>query len=306
MKPIESRTCRFEFDLRPNDGLSPKACMQLHKTITSLRQTLDNQRKANQSIGFVPTMGALHDGHMALIDACKAENDLAVCSIFVNPTQFNNPDDLARYPHTLEADCQLLEAAGCDLVFAPSVDEMYPTSPVLKLNFGELETVLEGAFRPGHFNGVGIVVSKLFNIIQPDRAYFGQKDLQQVAVVKRLIRDLGFPLELVRMPIVREEDGLAMSSRNRNLSAEERREAPALNRALLQAQEILRNDGTLLTAKTAVTEYLQNHPGFRLEYFEITNADTLQPVEQLQAPGATALCIAAHLGKTRLIDNLIL
>ncbi|GAB3913115.1 pantoate--beta-alanine ligase [Larkinella knui] len=251
-------------------------------------------------------MGALHSGHISLIEASKANNDLTVCSIFVNPTQFNNPDDLARYPHALEADCQLLEAAGCDLVFAPSVDEIYPSNPVLKLNFGDLETVLEGAFRPGHFNGVGIVVSKLFNIIQPDRAYFGQKDLQQVAVVKRLIRDLGFQMELVRMPIVREDDGLAMSSRNRNLSPAERREAPALYQALIKAQEILHNEGTIEAAKTAVESDLQKHPDFRLEYFEIANADTLQPVSQRLAPGATALCIAAHLGKTRLIDNLIL
>jgi pantoate--beta-alanine ligase len=280
--------------------------MQLYETITGIRQALDSQRRNGCSIGLVPTMGALHAGHLTLVDACKAQNGLTVCSIFVNPTQFNNPDDLARYPHTLEADCQLLEEAGCDLVFAPSVNEIYPTNPLLKLDFGELETVLEGTFRPGHFNGVGIVVSKLFNIIQPNRAYFGQKDLQQVAVVKRLIRDLGFPLELVRMPIVREDDGLAMSSRNRNLSPAERQEAPALFQALTQAQDILRNNGTLETAKSAVERYLQNHPAFRLEYFEIANADTLQPVEQLQAPGATALCIAAHLGKTRLIDNLVL
>ncbi|GAB3930652.1 pantoate--beta-alanine ligase [Larkinella terrae] len=279
--------------------------MQLYESIATIRQALDSQRRTGKSIGLVPTMGALHAGHLVLVDACKTANDLTVCSIFVNPTQFNNPDDLARYPKTLEADCRMLEEAGCDLVFAPSVDEMYPTQPVLKLNFGELETVLEGAFRPGHFNGVGIVVSKLFNIIQPDRAYFGQKDLQQVAVVKRLIRDLGFQLELVRQPIVREDDGLAMSSRNRNLSADERQEAPALYRALVKAQEILQNEGTINEAKTAVISYLENHPAFRLEYMEVANADTLQPVEQLQAPGATALCIAAHLGKTRLIDNLI-
>ncbi|MFC5412155.1 pantoate--beta-alanine ligase [Larkinella bovis] len=280
--------------------------MQLYTTIAELRQALDSQGRAGRLVGLVPTMGALHAGHMALVDACKAQNDLTVCSIFVNPTQFNNPDDLARYPHTLEADCQLLEAAGCDFVFAPSVDEMYPSSPVLKLNFGELETVLEGAFRPGHFNGVGIVVSKLFHIVQPDRAYFGQKDLQQVAVVKRLIRDLGFQLELVRMPIVREDDGLAMSSRNRNLSPAERREAPALYQVLSHARAVLQNGGTLEAAKTAVINNLQEHPVFRLEYFEIANADTLQPVEQLQAPGVTALCIAAYLGQTRLIDNLVL
>ncbi|MGA0557816.1 pantoate--beta-alanine ligase [Larkinella sp. VNQ87] len=279
--------------------------MQLYETITGLRQALDPQRKAGVSIGFVPTMGALHAGHLALVEASKARNDLTVCSIFVNPTQFNNPDDLARYPHTLEADCQLLEAVGCDLVFAPSVEEMYPGSPVLRLDFGELETVLEGAFRPGHFNGVGIVVSKLFNIVQPDRAYFGQKDLQQVAVVRRLIRDLGFPLELVRMPIVRETDGLAMSSRNRNLSPAERQVAPALHQALNKARAVLQEEGPIEAAKIAVNDYLQAYSAFRLEYFEVTNAETLQPVEQLQAPGATALCIAAYLGQTRLIDNLI-
>ncbi|MFD1144911.1 pantoate--beta-alanine ligase [Larkinella insperata] len=280
--------------------------MYLYETIADLRQAIDNQRKNNLSVGLVPTMGALHAGHLSLIDASKAQNDLTVCSIFVNPTQFNNADDLARYPHTLEADCALLEAAGCDFVFAPSVEEMYPTSPVLKLNFGELETVMEGAFRPGHFNGVGLVVAKLFHIVQPDRAYFGQKDLQQVAVVKRLVRDLSFPLELIRMPIVREEDGLAMSSRNRNLTPDERRDALELYQALSKAREILQTGNSVEAAKTAVNEHFQAHPAFRVEYFEIANADTLQPVDQLQAPGATALCIAAHLGKTRLIDNLIL
>lgn len=280
--------------------------MHLYETIADLRQAIDSQRRNSLSIGLVPTMGALHAGHLSLIEASKAQNDLTVCSIFVNPTQFNNPDDLARYPHTLEADCALLEAAGCDLVFAPSVAEMYPTSPVLKINFGELETVLEGAFRPGHFNGVGIVVAKLFNIVQPDRAYFGQKDLQQVAVVKRLVRDLSFPLELVRMPIVREDDGLAMSSRNRNLSPEERQQALELYRALSKARAILQTGGSIEAAKTAVGDHFQHQPAFRVEYFEVANADTLQAVDQLQAPGATALCIAAHLGKTRLIDNLIL
>ncbi|RAK02523.1 pantoate--beta-alanine ligase [Larkinella arboricola] len=280
--------------------------MHLYKTIADLRQAISSQRKNGLSIGLVPTMGALHAGHLSLIDASKTQNDLTVCSIFVNPTQFNNPDDLARYPHTLEADCALLEAAGCDLVFAPSVDEIYPTSPVLTFHFGELETVMEGAFRPGHFNGVGLVVSKLFNIVQPDRAYFGQKDLQQVAVVKRLVRDLGFPLELIRMPIVREEDGLAMSSRNRNLTPDERQQALELYRALSKAQEVLQTGGTIEAAKIAINEHFRAHPAFRLEYFEIANADTLQPVDQLQAPGTTALCIAAHLGKTRLIDNLIL
>ncbi|WP_128547590.1 pantoate--beta-alanine ligase [Larkinella soli] len=279
--------------------------MHVSETVADIRQILDSHRKAGRAVGFVPTMGALHAGHLSLIEACRSANDLTVCSIFVNPTQFNNPDDLARYPRTLEEDLRMLDEAGCDLVFAPSVDEMYPTAPVLKLNFGELETVMEGAFRPGHFNGVGIVVSKLFHIVQPDRAYFGQKDLQQVAVVRRLIRDLGFPLELVRVPTLREADGLAMSSRNRNLSAEDRALAPQLHQALLIAREMLRSEDTVEAAKAAVTGHLHRFPAFRPDYFEVANAETLQPVGQTQAPGMTALCIAAFLGPVRLIDNLV-
>ena len=183
-------------------------------------------------------MGALHEGHITLIEKAKQENDVVVSSIFVNPAQFNNPDDLARYPRTLEEDCQKLEAAGCDMVFTPPSTKCTPNQPMLRLNFGELETVMEGAFRPGHFNGVGIVVAKLFNIVQADRAYFGQKDLQQVAVIRRLIRDLSFPVELIRCPTVREADGLAMSSRNRNLTPEEREQAPALFQALTLAHEL--------------------------------------------------------------------
>ena len=278
--------------------------MQRVDTIVGLRQYLKSLR-SEQTIGFIPTMGALHEGHTALIEKAKQENDIVVSSIFVNPVQFNNADDLARYPRTLEDDCRKLETVGCDVVFAPAVEEIYPEPPVIRLNFGELETVMEGAFRPGHFNGVGIVVAKLFNIVQPHRAYFGQKDLQQVAVIRRLIRDLSFPIELIRCSTVREADGLAMSSRNRNLTPAEREQAPILFRALTRAQELLTQGYGTTQAKATVTELVNSNPDFRLEYIEIVNADTLQAVSEVLAPKQTAICLAAHLGKVRLIDNLV-
>lgn len=273
-------------------------------TIASLRQHLASLR-TNQSIGLVPTMGALHDGHLTLIQQARQQADIVVCSIFVNPVQFNNADDLARYPRTLDADCALLETVSCDIVFAPSADEMYPESPSLTLNFGELETVMEGAFRPGHFNGVGLVVAKLFNIVQPDKAFFGQKDLQQVAVIRSLIRNLSFPVELVRSLTVRETDGLAMSSRNRNLTSDEREQATALFAALTLAHDRLVDGQTPAQAKDAVRAFIDAKPAFRLEYIEVANADTLIPADEVLAPGQTAICIAAHLGKVRLIDNLV-
>ena len=278
--------------------------MLFFDTIAALRQHL-NSLPSTQTIGLVPTMGALHEGHTTLIETARPDVGVVVSSIFVNPTQFNNPDDLARYPRPLEADLQHLEAAGCDVVFGPSVNEMYPEPTVLRLNFGNLETGLEGAFRPGHFNGVGIVVAKLFNTVQPHRAYFGQKDLQQVAVVRRLIRDLGFPIELVRCPTVREFDGLAMSSRNRNLTPTERKQASLLFRALTQAQQMLTQGDSPAQAKSAVMEMVNAEPSFRLEYVEVVNADTLQPAHEVLAPGQTAICLAAHLGKVRLIDNVV-
>ena len=273
-------------------------------TITALRQHLDTLRSGS-AIGLVPTMGALHDGHTTLIEMAKQGGDVVVASVFVNPAQFNNPDDLARYPRTVNDDCRMLEAAGCDVMFTPLVAEIYPEPPTLRVTFGELETVMEGAFRPGHFNGVGIVVAKLFNIVQPHRAYFGQKDLQQVAVVRRLIHDLSFPVELIRCPTVREADGLAMSSRNRNLTPEERELAPALHQALTLAHDLLTEGQSTAQAKAAVTGFFTGNPNFRLEYVEIANADTLQPVGEVLAPGQTAICLAVQLGKVRLIDNLV-
>ena len=279
--------------------------MQVFHTIKSLQVFLKSERLAGKSVGLVPTMGALHNGHLSLIEASKKENGLTVCSIFVNPTQFNNAQDLAVYPRTLDADCQMLESVGCDAVFAPNVEEMYPQLPNLKFDFGDLERVMEGQFRPGHFNGVGIVVSKLFNIVQPDNAYFGQKDLQQCAVINRLVKDLSFSLTLNICPTQRESDGLAMSSRNRNLSIEQRNLAPEIYKSLQQACDLLRNKKSGEETKQFVSDYLSKIEGIDLEYFEISDFETLQPINEL-LEGKTALCIAAFMGKTRLIDNVII
>lgn len=279
--------------------------MHLLTTLADLRQYVNDQKRQGHTLGLVPTMGALHAGHLALVAASRATNDRTVASVFVNPIQFNNPDDLARYPRTLEADCAMLDAAGCDAVFAPSAAEMYPRPPALKVDFGTLETVMEGRFRPGHFNGVGVVVAKLFHLVQPDRAYFGQKDLQQCAVVKRLIDDLSFPLELVVCPTQREADGLAMSSRNRNLTVAERAAAPFIFRELTKAKNRIADGQAVETVKTVVERDFSANPAFRLEYFEVADPTSLEPLTGPLEGRPAALCVAAFLGKVRLIDNVL-
>ncbi|GHB57840.1 pantoate--beta-alanine ligase [Persicitalea jodogahamensis] len=271
----------------------------------TLKEHLRKLLGTDNSLGLVPTMGALHDGHLELVKRSVHENALTVVSIFVNPLQFNNPDDLTKYPRTLDEDCAMLEAVGCDIVFAPSAEEMYANPPRLKLDFGDLERVMEGAFRPGHFNGVGIVVARLFNMVQPARAYFGQKDWQQVAVVRRLIEDLSFPIELVACPTVREADGLAMSSRNRRLSDHEREIAPLIHRTLQEAKHQLQSGISIQKVKQLVSGKFARQPEFALEYFEIADATTLQPLDALPPEGKTALCVAAQLGAVRLIDNVV-
>ena len=261
-------------------------------------------RKAGKTIGFVPTMGALHEGHLNLIRASAAENDVTVCSIFVNPTQFNNSEDFRLYPRIEQQDAQMLEEVNCDILFLPQPDTMYPVVSKVKFNFGELEAVMEGAHRPGHFNGVALIVSKLFHLVQPHKAYFGQKDLQQYAIIKQLVADLNFNLELVRFPIVREKDGLAMSSRNRRLTETQRATAPHLYKALQLAEQTLKN-GSIPAVKTAVNAYLGNYPEIKMEYFEIADPDTLQPLTEIQRPMEVAFCLAAFLGEIRLIDNVI-
>ncbi|KPM47607.1 pantoate--beta-alanine ligase [Jiulongibacter sediminis] len=279
--------------------------MKIINTIAGLKSALKAHRLKDQSLGFVPTMGALHPGHISLIDRARAENEVVVCSIFVNPTQFDNPDDLKKYPRTLEADCKLLEPVGCDFVFAPSAEEMYPTLPKLTFDFGNLEHVMEGKFRDGHFNGVGIVVSKLFHIVNPDRAYFGQKDLQQVAVLRRMVNDLSFDLELIPCPTLREKDGLAMSSRNTRLSAEARKIAPQLHAALQKAKDLLIQGKTAEETQKEIDLFFKNIPEFRLEYFEIADFDDLEPIEKMNTEGKTAICTAAYLDGVRLIDNIV-
>ncbi len=280
--------------------------MEVFTSINDLKSFLKLQRAQNKSVGLVPTMGALHPGHMSLIKTSTTENDLTIGSVFVNPVQFNNAQDLEKYPRTLEADCIMLEEAGCSAVFAPTVEEMYAEKPLMRLDFGDLENVMEGASRPGHFNGVGIVVARFFNIVQPDKAYFGQKDLQQVAVIKRLVKDMAFPLELVVCETVREMDGLAMSSRNSRLSKMERVSAPFIYKTLAEAKNrLLAGDSIESVAADARTAFLK-HQDFQLDYLEIVNNNSLQPITRLGPAGSSAICTAVYLGAVRLIDNILL
>ncbi|MCK9401300.1 MAG: pantoate--beta-alanine ligase [Bacteroidales bacterium] len=278
--------------------------MEVYHSIADTRQWLSGERSMGKSIGFVPTMGALHQGHLELVKRACRENDLAGCSIFVNPIQFNNPEDLTKYPRTLEHDLQLLEKTGCHLVFAPSVEEMYPEPVTKKYDFGALERVMEGKHRPGHFSGVAVVVNKLFDIFQPDRAYFGEKDFQQLRIIQSLVRMENIPVEIVPCPTVRETDGLAMSSRNRRLSANERAIAPEIYQTLLHARDLAKNI-PVSELKRISTVRLESK-GFRVDYFELADLESLQPLADWEeTPGAIA-CIAALLGSVRLIDNMIL
>jgi pantoate--beta-alanine ligase len=279
--------------------------MKIFNSIADIKSYIKSKVLEGRSIGFVPTMGALHQGHISLIDRAKAENNVVIASIFVNPTQFGNAEDLKKYPRTLEADCDLLAPAGCDAVFAPSAEEMYVNLPELKIDFGNLEHVMEGKFRTGHFSGVGIVVAKLFHIINPDRAYFGLKDLQQVAVLKRLVKDLSFDLELIACPIIREKDGLAMSSRNRRLSSKARKLAPQISVSLRKAKDLMIQGKNSNEVKAAVAKHFNAFPEFEVEYFEISDFENLEPIENKKEKGETTLCIAAYLDNVRLIDNLV-
>lgn len=260
--------------------------------------------QTGKTIGFVPTMGALHEGHLDLVKKSKKECDITVASIFVNPTQFNNPEDFAKYPITLEPDLKQLEAEGTDFVFLPDTSTIYPEKPVLTLNFGELEHVLEGEFRPGHFNGVGIVISKLFHIIRPDKAYFGQKDLQQVAVIKRLVQDLSFNLELVVVPTRREIDGLAMSSRNLRLNPAERTQALILYSSLTKAKDELLAGKPWLDVRNQIRQDFKETSLARLEYFELVHPEHFTRFETFEPDQKSSICVAAYLGSVRLIDNL--
>ena len=260
--------------------------------------------QSGKTIGFVPTMGALHEGHLDLVKRSKIESDVTVVSIFVNPTQFNNPEDYAKYPITLESDLKKLEAEGTDFVFLPDSSTIYPEKPILTLNFGELEHVLEGKFRPGHFNGVGIVVTKLFHIIRPDKAYFGQKDLQQVAVIRLMVRDLSFNLELIVVPTRRETDGLAMSSRNLRLNPEERTQALILYSSLRKAKDELIAGKPWLEVRSQISQDFKEKSLAKLEYFELVHPEHFNRFETYEPDQKSSICVAAYLGSVRLIDNL--
>lgn len=280
--------------------------MQVFTTVAQLRAFTEASRQAGRRLGLIPTMGALHEGHLQLVRAAATECDDVVATIFVNPTQFNNPDDLRLYPRLPEQDTALLAGAGCTALFMPNVDEVYPQPTVLHFDFGPLERVMEGAHRPGHFNGVATVVSKLFHMARPHAAYFGQKDFQQVAIVRQLLADLSFDLELVVYPTVREADGLAMSSRNRRLSPAARAVAPLLYTVLQQtAGRIQRERLSPANAQEWALATLATEPMFTPEYFEIADAQTLQPIAEYTFGRAVVLCVAAHLGGVRLIDNVV-
>lgn len=277
--------------------------MKIINCIAALRSTLDAERSAGKRVGLVPTMGALHAGHLSLVNRCVEENDVCVVSVFVNPTQFNDKRDLETYPRTLEQDCALLEKAGCRYVFAPSDEEMYPEPDTRVFDLGAVATVMEGAFRPGHFNGVVQIVSKLFTIIEPDRAYFGEKDFQQIAVIRSMTRLLKLPVEIVPCPIVREADGLALSSRNVRLTSEQRRIAPVISRTLKESC-IFAASRTVEETKAWVTKTLNEHPPLRVEYFEIVDATSLQPIRSWDETAGAVGCAAVYCGDVRLIDNI--
>ena len=280
--------------------------MVIFNEIAPLKAFLRAKKKEGKTIGLVPTMGALHAGHLSIIQVSKSQNQITVCSIYVNPTQFNNPQDLQHYPRTLDKDTKSLEKVECDVLFYPDNHEMYPSESVMKLQFGALDSIMEGRFRPGHFSGVGVVVSKLFHIIEPDNAYFGQKDWQQFTVITRLVEELKFNVILHSVPTLREEDGLAMSSRNLRLSAADRITALFFHAALLTAKKALNEGESIELVKSRITNMASHHPDVRLEYFEVADSENLNVLENVKAATRPIMCIAGFVGEVRLIDNMFL
>lgn len=279
--------------------------MEIFKKIVELQNALFEARKAGKKIGLVPTMGALHEGHASLVRRSVKENDLTVVSVFVNPTQFNDKNDLKNYPRTLEADCKLLKQCGADFVFAPEVEEMYPTPDTRSFEYPPVSTVMEGAHRPGHFNGVCQVVSRLFYIVRPDNAYFGEKDWQQIAVIKAMVRHLQLDVQIVECPIVRDDDGLARSSRNTLLAPNERAIAPTIYKVLKESVDYAKKH-SLKETHQFVVESINAVDGLDVEYFSIVDGDTLQDVADWNDSPYIVGCITVYCGKTpiRLIDHI--
>ena len=277
--------------------------MKLIQTIQELRTELDALRKQGKSIGLVPTMGALHEGHASLVKRAVAENDVVVVSDFVNPTQFNDPNDLIKYPRTLDADCALLEKEDAHIVFAPSVEEVYPEPDTRTFSYAPLDTVMEGKYRPGHFNGVCQIVSKLFMMVEPDKAYFGEKDFQQLAIIREMVKQMEFPLQIVGCPIVREKDGLALSSRNARLSEEQRQQALNISKTLFKSLEWAAGHSVEETQQF-VEKAIAEAEGLELEYFEIVDGVTLQKISTWEDAPYVVGCITVYCGEVRLIDNI--
>lgn len=276
--------------------------MKVIYTVADLRSALATHK--GEQIGFVPTMGALHAGHLSLVERARKECGVVVVSIFVNPTQFNDKGDLAAYPRTLPADLELLSPIGPDYVFAPSVEEVYPTPDTREFDFGMVDKVMEGASRPGHFNGVGQVVSKLFDFVEPHKAYFGEKDFQQIAVIKELVRQMGSPVEIVECPIVRDADGLALSSRNTLLDEAHRAAAPHIYATLRKAVERKAEFATPAEMVAWVEEEINKNPLLKCIYFEVVDALSMQSVAEWINDCNTQGCIAVQCGSVRLIDNI--
>lgn len=276
----------------------------IHKAC-ELEEYIAHAKNDGKSIGFVPTMGSLHAGHLSLVERCVNENDISVVSVFVNPTQFNNAEDLATYPRNAEADACLLVQVGVSAVFMPEVEDIYPhgTRRDHDFNLGSAADVMEGKYRPGHFQGVAQVVSRLFSLVRPDRAYFGEKDFQQIAVIRNMIDSEGIDVDIIPCPIKRADDGLALSSRNALLTSEQRAIAPEIHKALLDSQ-VYAFEHSVDATRNSVTEYLDAIPGLRVEYFEIVDARTLLPVADWTEADWIVGCITVYCGSVRLIDNI--
>ncbi len=277
--------------------------MEIIRTVAELEARTADLRQQGRSIGLVPTMGALHAGHMGLVKRAREENDIVVASVFVNPTQFNNPEDLRTYPRTEQADCTLLEQGGVDIAFIPTAEEIYPEPDTRVFDLGPVAEVMEGAMRPGHFNGVAQIVSKLFAMTCPTRAYFGEKDFQQIAVIRRMTELEGFDLEIVPCPIQREQDGLALSSRNVRLTPEQRAIAPAIAKTLVSSLDWAKTHNVEQT-KRFVTETVNSFPHMKVEYYEIVDGKTMQPVSDWSQTKEPVGCITVFCGDVRLIDNI--
>lgn len=279
---------------------------QVIRSKSDLKSVIHKLKEANSSIGLVPTMGALHQGHLSLVQMSSMQYDVTVVTIFVNPTQFNNKEDLDNYPRTEEKDIALLEAESVEIVFIPNLDEIYPSESLINLNFGVLETIMEAKHRPGHYNGVGLIVMKLFGLIEPSGAYFGQKDLQQFSIISVLVKDFDLPIQLHMAPVIREPDGLAMSSRNKRLNSEKLSRASMIYATLQLAKDRLVDGVKIDVVKEEVKAQFDIEKDIELEYFEIVHFETLQNISIVNEGDRVALCIAAYVAGVRLIDNIII